>query len=317
MLRPCRWVAVSALGLAACASLPPEPPAPPRTDGGIVLQPALYEAFETAHRDKALSAQQQHRWAEAATEWEIVALLVPQKTEYQNQLREARAHIAKGVADNLSSAEEARQRGEPQLASRFYLKVLSLDPNNSAAADALRKLEQDTYRRSLHTQVARISKDASTTRSGPASERRDLEYGALLLRQGDYSGSIKTLEKYLKSAPKDELARRYLADAHFQLGQQRLEQGRREDALAHLESAKGTQEQDPAELKVSIESLRKALAEEYYQKGMKAYRTNLAEAIGDWERTLQYDPAHPLATLRLQRARQMQQNLKAIESSEQ
>jgi len=50
---------------------------------------------------------------------------------------------------------------------------------------------------------------------------------------------------------------------------------------------------------------------------MKTYRNNLSEAIADWERSVQYDPAHPQAGARLQRARQMQQNLKAIESSEQ
>jgi TolA-binding protein len=317
MMRPHALSILSLLGLAACASAPPERPASRGAEGGIVLQPAMYQSFEEVHRDKALIAQQQHRWAEAAAEWEILALLVPQRTEYQTQQREAKNRIAKGVEENLSSAEEARQRGDAAAASRCYLKVLSLDPSNNTAIDALRKLEQDVYRRSLHTRVAHQPKDGGAPRTGPASERRDLEFGVLLLRQGDYPGSIKTLEKYLKSAPKDDLARRYLADAHFQLAQQRLEQGRKEDALTQLESAKGTHEQEPSELKASIDTVRKAIAEEYYQKGMKTYRNNLAEAIADWERSVQYDPAHPQAGVRLQRARQMQQNLKAIESSEQ
>src|SRR5262249_51581494 len=296
-------VAFSLAGLAACATTPPERPAPQGAGGGIVLQPALYQEFEATHRDRALTAQQQQRLAEAAAEWEILALLVPQKPEYQNELRETRARIAKGVEDNLGHAEEARQQGEVHAASQFYLKALSLDPTNSTAAEALRKLEQETYRRGMHTRVARMSKDAAVPRSGPALERRDMEFGVLLLRQGNYSESIKMLERYLKTAPKDDqLARRYLADAHFLLAQQQIEQGRKEDALAHLENAKGTHEQEPSELKLSIDSVRKALAEEYYQKGMKAYRTNLAEAIGDWERSLQYDPAHPQAGVRLQRA---------------
>jgi len=50
---------------------------------------------------------------------------------------------------------------------------------------------------------------------------------------------------------------------------------------------------------------------------MKVYRANLDEAIVDWERSVQYDPTHLQATIRLQRARQMQQNLKAIDSSQQ
>ena len=279
--------------------------------------PALYQSFEDAHREKALSLQQQQRWAEAGVEWEILVLLYPERVEYRNQQRDAQARVAKGVEEDLKSADEARQHGDLQAASHFYLKALSLDPSNGTAVDALRKLEQESLRHTLHTRVARMSKEAGTARPGPASERKDLEFGALLLRQGDYADSIKTLEKHLKGAPKDELARRYLADAHFQLAQQRLEQGRKEDALSHLESAKGTHEQDAAELKASIETLRKTLAEDYYQKGMKVYHTNLEEAIAAWERSVQYDPAQTQASARLQRARQMQQNLKAIESERQ
>jgi tetratricopeptide (TPR) repeat protein len=305
------------LALAACVSTPPERPAPQGGGPGIVLEPSTYQSFEDAHRDKALKLQQSQRWAEAALEWEILTAIVPQNADYQNQLKDAKARIAKGVQESLKSAEDARQHGDPQAAIRYYLRALSFDPTNSTAAESLRRIEQDSHRLSLHTRVARMSKDTAAPKSAPASERRDVEFAVLLLRQGDYAGSIKTLDKYLKAAPKDELARRYLADAHFQLAQQRLEQGKKEDALIHLEAAKGTHEQDPAELKASIDTIRKALAEEYYQKGMKVYRANLDEAIVDWERSVQYDPAHPQATIRLQRARQMQQNLKAIDSSQQ
>jgi tetratricopeptide (TPR) repeat protein len=317
MIQPRALACLLTLALSACASVPPEKSSPQSTGGGFVLQAALYQSFEDAHRDKALSLQQQQRWAEAALEWEILALVNPQRGEYGNQLHDVQTRIVKGVEESLKNADDARQRGDVQAASHFYLKALSLDPSNSQAADALRKLEQESVAHTMHARVARMAKDGGTARPGPASEHRDLEFGALLLRQGDYADSIKTLEKYLKSAPKDELARRYLADAHFQLAQQRLEQGRKEEALTHLESAKGTQAQDAAELKASIETLRKSLAEDYYQKGMKVYRTSLPEAIADWERSVQYDPGHPQASVRLQRARQMQQNLKAIESTQQ
>src|SRR4051812_19258926 len=118
----------SLLGLAACAATAPERPVSTSAGSGIMLKPALYPSFEDLHREKAMSAQQHHRWQEAAAEWEILALLVPEKSEYQNQQREAKTRIAKGVDENLGSAEEARQRGDVQAASRFYLKTLSLDP---------------------------------------------------------------------------------------------------------------------------------------------------------------------------------------------
>ena len=141
-MKPTCWAPIIAIifaaGLAACASTPPEH-----------LQPSFYQSFEHNHREKALTLQQQRRWAGAAVEWDILVLLRPENAEYQTRLRDVKARIAKGVEEDLKSAEEARQHGDLQEASRSYLKALSLDPSNRAAVDALRKLQQEVHRRSL------------------------------------------------------------------------------------------------------------------------------------------------------------------------
>src|SRR5690242_18456088 len=129
------------LALAACVSTPPERPSPQGGGPGIVLEPSTYQSFEDAHRDKALKLQQSQRWAEAALEWEILAAIVPQNADYQNQLKEAKARMAKGVEESLKSAEDARQHGDPQAAIRYYLRALSFDPTNSTAAESLRRIE--------------------------------------------------------------------------------------------------------------------------------------------------------------------------------
>jgi tetratricopeptide (TPR) repeat protein len=142
MKRMC-WARIIAIifpaGLAACASAPPEH-----------LQPSFYQSFENTHREKALTLQQQRRWAEAVVEWDILVLLRPENAEYQTQQRDVKARIAKAVEEDLKSAEEARQRGDLQEASRSYLKALSLDPSNRPALAALRKIEQEVHRRGLH-----------------------------------------------------------------------------------------------------------------------------------------------------------------------
>jgi TolA-binding protein len=316
MMRPRILLIPALLSLASCASAPSARPATSNTTG-IVMEPSLYQSFEEAHRAKARTLEREQRWAEAAAQWEILTLVAPDNAEYRDQLREAHSRISKGVQENLASAEDARQRGDVTAAREAYLRALSLEPENSTAIERLRKLEQEAYRRRALTHVVHQPKDAAASRPVSAIEHRDVEFAVLLVRQADYNGSITALEKYLKGAPKDDLARRYLADAHFLLGRKRLEQGNKEDALVHLEAAKGTQEEEPAELQAQIETLRKAIAEDYYQKGVKVYRANLDEAIGYWQRTLQYEPAHPQASAKLQRARQMQQNLKAIESGQQ
>jgi tetratricopeptide (TPR) repeat protein len=141
MKRMC-WARIIAIifaaGLAACASTAPEH-----------LQSSFYQSFEHNHREKALALQQQRRWAEAAVEWDILVLLRPENAEYQTRLRDVKARIAKGVEEDMKSAEEARQGGDLQEASRSYLKALSLDPTNRAAIDALRKIQHEVHLRSL------------------------------------------------------------------------------------------------------------------------------------------------------------------------
>jgi tetratricopeptide (TPR) repeat protein len=301
--------------LASCATEPEQRPPPVSPSPGIVLQPAPYPAFETAQRDKALSFTQQERWADAAIAWEILMLLRPENAEYRDRLHDVQARIASGIEQHLSAATEARNRGDIPQAALAGLKALSLEPANPRAIAVVQELEHEAQRRKLDSRVARVTvaKDASPGRAASNAEHRDLEFAVLLYHQGDYAGSIKTLERYLRSTPKDDIARRYLQDAHMQVAQQRMDQGRSEEALSALENAKGAREQDSGELKAKIESVRKALAENYYQKGMKVYRSNLDLAITYWERSLQYDPTHPQAGIRLQQARQMQKNLKAID----
>ena len=303
---------LAVLVLASCAVRPVETIEPAPASSGFVLQPAPYQNFEAARRDKALELAQQERWTEVAIEWEILTLLRPENPEYRTRLQDAKSRVAKGVEQYLTSAQNARDRGDAQQAVLLYLKTLTLDPTNSTAITALQALEQEAQQRKLHSRVARVAlyKDPGSVRT---TEHRDLEFGVLLFHQGDYAGSIRTLARYVKAAPKDELGRRYLSDAYLQLAQQRMEQGKSEEALSSLESAQGLHEQQPPELKAKIESVRKLIAEDYYRRGMKVYRTDLNQAIVFWERSLQYDPLHSQARVRLQQARQMQRNLKVID----
>ena len=67
-----------------------------------------------------------------------------------------------------------------------------------------------------------------------------------------------------------------------------------------------------AELDNSVQSVRKDLAQDYYEQGLRIQRTDLDAAIRLWERCLEYDPTHAQARTRLDQARRMQRNLKSI-----
>jgi tetratricopeptide (TPR) repeat protein len=200
--------------------------------------------------------------------------------------------------------------------------VLSVDPDNTLATQALRELEGERTRRAARAgrpavlaRVDRATPARGAVEPASANERRELEYGSLLLRQGEYAASIRSFETYLKSHPKDDLGRRYLSDAHFQLGQQRLQQGRKEEAVLHLESASRLRGSDAPEINGTLTALRKSLAEEYYQQGVRTQASDIRQAIALLERAVRYDPAHVNATARLQQARQMEKNLRMIEEA--
>jgi tetratricopeptide (TPR) repeat protein len=105
-------------------------------------------AHELRRRDRAQVLKNEGRWTEAAAEWEILVLLRPDRGEYRRELGEAKSHIEQQVSERLQFASQARRRGETERAQLLYLKVLSLDPANAIAAQALREIDAERTRRS-------------------------------------------------------------------------------------------------------------------------------------------------------------------------
>ena len=61
------------------------------------------------------------------------------------------------------------------------------------------------------------------------------------------------------------------------------------------------------------QALRKALSDEYFERGVKAYRTDVATAIRLFETSVRYDPGNRRAQAKLQEARAADDKLKRIE----
>ncbi len=281
-----------------------------------------FASFEQHHQTRAEGFAREGKWADAAVEWEILVLLRPDRAEYTKRWEEAKAKAHAAVNSDLQAAAEARRRGDLVSASALYLKALGADPGNTAAADALREIERDQARR-LHanhwgngvgsgkpTATPRVGSPANTV---PAAEQRELEGAVMLLHQGDYAVGVQKLRDYLRRHPQDELAKRTLRDAYAALGKQQLDQGKPNEALGYLEKAQQIKA-GAAAPGGAVQSLRKDLAQKYYEDAVRVQRGDLSEAIRLWERALQYNPDHAQARLRLKQAKQMQQNLEAIEN---
>jgi hypothetical protein len=68
----------------------------------------------------------------------------------------------------------------------------------------------------------------------------------------------------------------------------------------------------PAQWTERMQALRKALSVEYFEKGARAFRSDTALAIQQWETSLRYDPNNLKASERLREARLAQEKLQRI-----
>ncbi|MCK7513605.1 MAG: hypothetical protein MZV70_62670 [Desulfobacterales bacterium] len=296
---------------------------PPAT----VAEPATaLVAFEKRQRDKAEALARDERWSDAADHWHVLALVQPDVPELCPS--ERRGTVAESPGGGRppgcgGRSPTARQR-ESRRAS-CTLKALSADPGNSAALQALREIEKERASRgnTVKPGHAIATMPRQQRGAGPAAapppypaERRDLDYGVMLYHQGEYASSIRTLETYLKTTPRTSLAavtwpRPASSSDSSALrrkeggGPRHVRQGQRRRPAGGGEGVRG-----------SAASLRKSLADEHYEQGLRAYNSDLRAAIEHWERSLKYDPSHLNASVRLRQARQVEKNLRNIGDGE-
>lgn len=309
-------VIMAAASLASCAGPAriPEIFAPTR--------PASAASLEERTLSQAGELTKQQRWYEAAVQWEILQLLRPDVPEYARQLESCQTRAKEAASQQLKAANAARERKDVELATVSYLKALRMEPDNRTAMDGLRAIEKQRASLGPLARNARANGDAKSNRAHASraahpepygGARQDLDLGIMLFRQGDHAGSIQAIERYLRADPRDETARRYLGDAHLQLGRQQMRAGRREEALASLEKARSLKGREVGgDLAEPIRSLRASLADEYYEKGARVYYSDINEAIAQWERGLRFDPNHKLINARLREARKARQKMQTL-----
>ena len=286
-----------------------------RPRSASALSSSTDNTFEQRRQKEAEELTQANRWAEAAAQWEILTLLRPDRSEYASKLTEAQSRASSHAIESLTAGAEARKRGDLQRATLLYLKALRADPYNAAADQALRDLERQQSHRLYFNHLASPAGSTRATRTSAApysTDHQELDTGVMLLHQGDYSGSVQALQSYVKRDPQDDTGKRALRDAYAALGKQRIEQGKKEEGIGYLEKARATKASGGADLDTTLQVARKDLAQDYYEQGLRIQRTDLQAAIGLWERSLEYDPGHAQARLRLDQAKRMQHNLQTI-----
>jgi len=89
----------------------------------------------------------ERNWADALVQWELLALLKPDSRDYRNALAETRSRIRESAGGFARAAEQAHKQGNLDQATLLYLRVLNVDRDNAAAAQALRDIDAERTRR--------------------------------------------------------------------------------------------------------------------------------------------------------------------------
>jgi tetratricopeptide (TPR) repeat protein len=217
--------------------------------------------FEEGQRDAARAFMRRQRWVDAQWAWSVILALHPQDREAIAQHAAATDAASKAVAETLPLAKLAQQKGEWADATRLYLKVLSLDPDQMEAAEALRQVELQRSRRGVvqgswaryATPAGSVSHRTRSSRpatpdAAPGSGRadaatappvanQDMEHASLLAGQGELDAAIALLAPLLdKPGPAAGAARKQLLALYLDKAAQ-LEKADRASAVTSLEMA--------------------------------------------------------------------------------
>ena len=261
-------------------------------------------------------------YANSLTQWKILRTIQPDNVEFKNRIRVLEVLIKRRSKMHLNHGREAIKRNDYKTAELSLLKALALNPRHTKALTLLKKIEagrveniqQAKTRRLKKKQLAKLHQDLDSyqTISNNTQEQFYLEMGLSLFQKGDWSGSIREIEKYLSINEHDQKAKNTVAKSHFKLSRRFESRGHLEPAIQHLKDGMKHTKRVTEEQIEKLTELKITLSENFYINGVKTYRSDIKQAILYWERAIDYNPNHFKAKNRLAKANQMQKNLNKI-----
>ncbi len=111
-----------------------------------------------------------------------------------------------------------------------------------------------------------------------------------MLRAGDATGGLRDLKAFVDANPGNRAARQRIGAAVAERARELEDQGSREQALQLYEQATALRGEGTAPWAARVPPLRRAVSQDYFDKGSRVYRTNIAQAITFFETSLRYNP---------------------------
>ena len=276
----------------------------------------------------------------ALVQWRVLERVGPDSRGAARERRKLESRIEKKVKAAFSKAKADRAKGRSTQAWKGFLRVLSLDPNHAGALAELRAMETRRLRRSRSrvvnslyqkeleaaklearkaaapaVQPSKTTKKAQT-QDGTNQRSRSLGRSRDLIQKAAFRESITALEQHLTRYPEDRDAQGLLSLSHRRLGLELYEDGKLREALPHLKASRtfGTDADaaDADRARRALSETKRRLAQESYEKGLRAFQEDVDQAIVFLQETLAYDPEHAKAQIFLSRARKIKETLGAL-----
>jgi tetratricopeptide (TPR) repeat protein len=312
---------VAASLLAACAQLPAERPPPPAPAPVVAVAPPARNLTDAiaSHRRAAETARQSGDLATLAVELHILTLLAPGDATYARDLSAVRATIDKETREQVIAGNAAMAAGDTERASAAMLRALALDPAQAEAQRTLREIERRRLTRIQAERAARVTlqdqlaiRNAATRAAAEPNDAFDIDQAIEMLRAGDASNGLRELRAYVDANPGNRAVRQRIGNVVAERARELEDQGAREPALAMYEQAIALRGDAGAPWAARVPALKRTLSVEYYDKGTRAYRSDLTQAIAFFEASVRYDPANAQAALKLKEAKGAKERLEKI-----
>ncbi len=320
-LASCRGAGVAlALLVAACAQAPVEPPVAPAAPSPAPAVSASTAEALARYRKAAEAARQAGDLATAAAQWQVVTLLAPDDDTARRELAGVRAAIAKESREQLAAGQAALAAGDVERATHAMLRVLAVDPSQPDAAKALREIDRRRFTRIQADRAAKVTAQEQAAQRGTArpaaangdGDGFDVEQALEMFRAGDSAGGLRDLKAYVDANPGNRAARQRIASAVADRAKELEDKGAREEALGLYEQANTLRGDQGGAWAARMAALRKTLSRDYFDKGSRAFNTNLPQAITLLETSVRYDPSNAMAAAKLKDARAAQAKLNSI-----
>jgi len=325
--------AVAVLLAAGCAQTPvvePAPAPPPAPVAAPTAAPVNRSVTELAarHRKQADAAKQSGDLANAEMQLEILTTLAPRDAGMARELADVRAAIAKESRDQFQAGTAALAAGDLDRAQAAMLRVLAVEPGQAEAAKALREIDRRRLTRIQADRAAKVRAPddpaaamaraparpagAAAAGSDGGNDAFDVDQALEMLKAGDASGGLRDLKAYVDANPGNRAARQRIGTAVAERARELEDQGNREQALSLYEQASALRGDSSGAWVARIAPLKKKLSQDYVEKGTRAYRGNIVQAIGFFEAAVRYDPSNTQAAIKLKEAKAARDNLEKI-----